>query len=304
MKPARARMAGRESVAGRWLRRTVIGLPFAWLGVFFLLPLAIVAAISFAESTDAVPPFTSLLTMGAGGAEWHVTFANYRELAEGCLRVYLTSLGNAALGTILCLLIGYPVAFAIARAPGLWRGLLLFLIMLPFWTSFLIRVYAWIALLQPSGLINRLLLKTGLIETPLPLLYNEFSVVIGLVYSYLPFMILPLYGSLSRLDESFLEAATDLGARPWRVMKTVVLPLSLPGIAAGCLLVFIPAVGEFVIPDLLGGPRTLMIGRLLWQEFFDTVDWPAASAVAIALAVALTLPLLAAQRYLAREAKA
>ncbi len=278
---------------GPSLRRALIGLPFVWLGVFFLLPLAIVAAISFAESADAIPPFN--LT-------W--TLANYCTLALGCLRVYLSSLGLAALATLLCLLIGYPVAFAIARAPGVWRQLLLFLVMLPFWTSFLIRVYAWIAILQPSGLVNRLLLAIGVIEAPLPLLYNGFSVTLGLVYSYLPFMILPLYGSLSRLDESLVEAAADLGARPRRVFRDVILPLSLPGVAAGCLLVFIPAVGEFVIPDLLGGPGTLMVGKMLWQEFFDNVDWPAAAAIAIALVVVLTLPLLIAQRFLEREGTA
>jgi len=275
---------------GPSLRRALIGLPFVWLGVFFLLPLAIVGAISFAESADAIPPFS--LT-------W--TLANYCTLAQGCLRVYLSSLGLAALATLLCLLIGYPVAFAIARAPGVWRQLLLFLVMLPFWTSFLIRVYAWIAILQPSGLVNRMLLATGLIEKPLPLLYNGFSVTLGLVYSYLPFMILPLYGSLSRLDESLVEAAADLGARPRRVFRDVILPLSLPGVAAGCLLVFIPAVGEFVIPDLLGGPGTLMVGKMLWQEFFDNVDWPAAAAIAMALVAVLTLPLLIAQRFLERE---
>src|SRR5204862_8298320 len=169
------------------------------------------------------------------------------------------------------------------------------------WTSFLIRVYAWIALLQPRGLINRLLLGLGVIEEPLPLLYNAFSLDLGLVYSYLPFMILPLYGALSRLDESLLEAAADLGARLFAVFRRVVLPLSLPGIAAGALLVFIPAVGEFVIPDLLGGPSTLMVGKLLWQEFFDNVDWPAAAAMAVALVVVLTLPLLLAQRLAERE---
>jgi putrescine transport system permease protein len=278
---------------GPRLRRALIGLPFVWLGVFFLLPLLIVAAISFAESADAIPPFK--LT-------W--TFANYCTLAQGCLRIYASSLGLAALATLLCLLIGYPVAFAIARAPGVWRQLLLFLVMLPFWTSFLIRVYAWIAILQPSGLVNRLLLASGLIETPLPLLYNGFSVTLGLVYSYLPFMILPLYGSLSRLDESLVEAAADLGARPRHVFRDVILPLSLPGVAAGCLLVFIPAVGEFVIPDLLGGPGTLMIGKMLWQEFFDNIDWPAAAAVAMALVAVLTLPLLIAQRFLEREGAA
>jgi len=271
----------------------LIGVPFLWFLVFFLLPLAIVAAISFAESADQIPPFVL-----------RPNWANYGELAEGCLRIYANSLANAALATLLCLLIGYPVALAIARAPGVWRYLLLFLVMLPFWTSFLIRVYAWIALLQPTGLVNRLLLGTGIVSQPLPLLYNGFSVELGLVYSYLPFMILPLYGSLVRLDESLVEAAADLGAAPRRVLLGVILPLTLPGIVAGALLVFIPAVGEFVIPDLLGGPDTLMVGKLLWQEFFDNVDWPAASAVAMALVVAVTAPLLAAQRLAAREAEA
>ena len=285
---------------GMWGKRALIGLPFLWLAVFFLLPLVIVVGISFAESADAIPPFGPLLSLTAAGIESHATFANYRELAEGCLRVYANSLGNAALATLLCLLVGYPVAFAIARAPGVWRHLLLFLVMLPFWTSFLIRVYAWIAILQPSGLVNRLLLATGLVEAPLPLLYNGFSVELGLVYSYLPFMILPLYGSLARLDESLIDAAADLGAPPWRVFLGVVLPLTMPGIAAGMMLVFIPAVGEFVIPDLLGGPDTLMVGKLLWQEFFDNVDWPAASAIAMALVAVLTLPLLIAQHLFGR----
>ncbi len=280
-------------------RRALILLPFLWLAVFFLLPLVIVAGISLAESADAIPPFRPLLSLTSAGLKSHATSANYRELAEGCLRVYANSLGNAALATLVCLVIGYPVAFAIARAPGVWRHLLLFLVMLPFWTSFLIRVYAWIAILQPSGLVNRLLLAMGLVEAPLPLLYNGFSVELGLVYSYLPFMILPLYGSLARLDESLVEAAADLGAPPWRVFLGVILPLTLPGIAAGTLLVFIPAVGEFVIPDLLGGPDTLMIGKLLWQEFFDNVDWPAASAVAMALVAVVTLPLLVVQRLVA-----
>ncbi len=275
---------------GAGLRRFLIGLPFIWLMVFFLLPLAIVAAISFAESADAIPPFKLIWTM-----------ANYRALCSGCLGAYTNSLALAALATALCLLVGYAIAFAIARTPGVWRQLLLFLVMLPFWTSFLIRVYAWIAILQPSGLVNRLLLAAGVIDAPLPLLYNGFSVTLGLVYSYLPFMILPIYGSLARLDESLVEAAADLGARPRRVFLDVILPLSLPGIAAGCLLVFIPAVGEFVIPDLLGGPGTLMVGKMLWQEFFDNVDWPAAAAIAMALVVMLMLPLLVAQRFLERS---
>lgn len=286
---------------GDWLRRVLIGLPFTWLAVFFLLPLIIVAVISFAESADAIPPFEPLLRLWPSGAESHVTLDNYRQLVEGCLKAYTGSLLYAASATALCLMLGYPMALGIARASGIWRHLLLFLVMLPFWTSFLIRVYAWIALLQPTGLVNRLLLVAGLIEQPLPLLYNGFSVELGLVYSYLPFMILPLYGSLVRLDQSLIEAAADLGAPPRRILTGIILPLTLPGIAAGCLLVFIPAVGEFVIPDLLGGPETLMIGKLLWQEFFDSVDWPAAAAIAMALVVVLTVPLLLAQRLVEGE---
>jgi putrescine transport system permease protein len=286
---------------GRFGRALLIGLPFVWLAVFFLLPLVIVGGISLTESADAVPPYTPLWTHSPAGLENHATLANYAALCQGCLRAYGESLGYAALATVLCLLVGYPVAFAIARSAGAWRQFLLFLVVLPFWTSFLIRVYAWIALLQPSGLINHVLLGLGLISEPLPLLYNSFSLELGLVYSYLPFMILPVYGALSRLDESLLEAAADLGARPFAVFRRVVLPLSLPGVAAGSLLVFIPAVGEFVIPDLLGGPSTLMIGRVLWQEFFDNVDWPQAAAIAIVLVAILTAPLLFAQRLAERE---
>ncbi len=215
-------------------------------------------------------------------------------------RAYLGSLGNAALATAFCLLIGYPMAYAIARAGGVQRQLLLFLVVLPFWTSFLIRVYAWIAILKPNGLLNQLLLAVGLVSAPLPLLNNAFSVELGLVYSYLPFMILPIYGSLSALDRSLLEAAADLGAPPTRAFFRVTLPLSLPGVAAGSLLVFIPAVGEFVIPDLLGGPNTLMIGKVLWDEFFNNSDWPMAAAVAVALVILLAIPILAAQRLLDR----
>jgi putrescine transport system permease protein len=214
------------------------------------------------------------------------------------LRAHLGALGKATLATALCLIFGYPIAYAIARAPKAWRQLLLFLVMLPFWTSFLIRVYAWIAILKPNGLLNEFLIATGLIAAPLPLLNNAFSVELGLVYSYLPFMILPLYGGLSALDESLLEAAADLGARPFWAFLGVTLPLSLPGIAAGSLLVLIPAVGEFVIPDLLGGADTLMIGKVLWDEFFNNRDWPVASAVAVVLVAALAIPILLAQKFL------
>src|SRR4051794_23764027 len=288
---------------GRWGRWGLIGLPAFWLTVFFLIPLGIVAAISLAKSADAIPPYMPLVTRAAeGGFEGHASLANYCLIVQGCLRAYRDSVATAALATALCLLIGYPIAFAIARASTAWRPILLFLVILPFWTSFLIRVYAWIALLQPTGLINRALIAMGIIENPLPLLYTFFSVELGLVYSYLPFMILPIYGSLSQLDENLVDAAADLGARPAAVFRRVILPLTLPGVAAGILLVFIPMVGEFVIPDLLGGSGTLMIGKVLWQEFFDNVDWPAASAIALALVIVLSIPLLWAQRLLAREA--
>jgi putrescine transport system permease protein len=288
---------------GRFGRLVLIGLPFLWLALFFLLPLLIVLKISMAESVVAIPPYTPLLSNDGSGLRWHATLANFALLASDDLyvRAYLGSLGNAALATILCLLLGYPMAYAIATAHGARRQLLLFLVMLPFWTSFLIRVYAWIAILKPNGLLNDFLIGLGLIAASLPLLNNRFSVELGLVYSYLPFMILPLYGSLSALDQSLLEAAADLGARPLRVFWGVILPLTLPGIAAGSLLVFIPAIGEFVIPDLLGGPDTLMIGKVLWDEFFNNRDWPVASAVAVMLVGALALPILVAQRFIERE---
>lgn len=288
---------------GRLGRLALIGLPFLWLALFFLLPLLIVGKISLAESVVGIPPYTPLLSNDAGAFRSHATLANFILLASDdlYLRAYLGSLGNAALATALCLLIGYPVAYAIACAQGTRRELLLLMVMLPFWTSFLIRVYAWIAILKPSGLLNQLLIALGLIAAPLALINNNFSVELGLVYSYLPFMVLPLYGSLSTLDKSLLEAAADLGAGPLWGFLGVTLPLTLPGIAAGSLLVFIPAVGEFVIPDLLGGPDTLMIGKVLWDEFFNNRDWPVASAVAVVLVAVLAIPILVAQKFLGRE---
>jgi putrescine transport system permease protein len=286
---------------GFWRRWVLIAPPFLWLLVFFLLPLGVVAAISLSQATDTIPPYAPLLSNGPNGPEIYASLANYRLIAQGDLRAYANSLVYAALATVLCLLVGYPIAFAIARAPKAWRNPLLFLVILPFWTSLLIRVYAWIAILQPTGLLNRAFHALGLIDAPILLINNDFSVVLGLVYAYLPFMILPLYGSLAQLDESLVEAAADLGARPARVFAEIVLPLSLPGVAAGALLVFIPAIGEFVIPDLLGGPGTLMVGKVLWQEFFDNVDWPEAAAVAMVLVALLTAPLLLAQRLIERE---
>jgi len=283
-------------------RLVLIGVPFVWLALFFLLPLLIVVRISLAESIIGIPPYTPLFAEDGGGLKLHVTLANFVLIAgdDLYLRAYLGSFVNALLATVLCLLAGYPIAYAIARARGSRRQLFLFLVMLPFWTSFLIRVYAWIAILQPNGFVNEFLSVLGLISAPLPLLNNQFSVQLGLVYSYLPFMILPIYGSLSALDQSLVEAAADLGAPPRSVFLGVILPLTLPGIAAGSFLVLIPAIGEFVIPDLLGGPDTLMIGKVLWDEFFNNRDWPVAATVAVVLVAALSVPLLAAQSFLAR----
>ncbi|SOD94905.1 ABC transporter permease subunit [Caenispirillum bisanense] len=299
---------------GRWLsarlrrggRGLVIAIPYTWLLLFFLLPFAIVAKISFAEYQLGIPPYTPLVEW-AEDTYLRITLAigNYQFLLEDPLYIeaYLGSLKMATVSTILTLLVGYPMAYGIARAKPSTRNVLLLLVILPFWTSFLIRVYAWIGILKSNGILNNFLMWTGIINEPLPLLYNEFSVYLGITYSYLPFMILPLYANLEKLDKTLLEAAADLGCRPWKTFLTVTLPLSLPGIVAGSLLVFIPAVGEFVIPDLLGGPETLMIGRVLWSEFFNNRDWPVASAVAIAMLVFLVVPIMIFQHYQAKGEK-
>jgi len=288
-----------------WGRRGLIGIPYLWLLLFTLLPLAIVLKISFAESRLAIPPYGSLVEFGEDGLQLAATLENYARLFSDSLyaRAYLSSIVYALAATLICLMLGYPMAYAIARAPKAWRVALLMLVILPFWTSFLLRVYAWIGLLKGNGLVNNLLLTLGLVSEPLPLLNNSFAVVLGLVYGYLPFMVLPLYATLEKLDPALLEAAADLGSRPWRAFLAVTLPLSLPGIVAGSLLVFIPAIGEFVIPELLGGPGTLMIGKVLWDEFFNNHDWPAASAVAVAMLVLLALPMAAMRRFLREEAQ-
>jgi putrescine transport system permease protein len=284
-------------------RRAMLALPYAWLALFFLVPFQIVLKISLAETAVGVPPYTPLLERGADGWSLHGSLANYQFLLSDSLylRAYLNAIKFAGVSTLICLLLGYPMAYGIVRAPRRWRGLLLLLVILPFWTSFLIRVYAWIGLLKGNGLINNLLLALGIVDEPLALLNNAFAVYLGIVYSYLPFMVLPLYAALERLDPTLLEAAADLGCRPARAFLRVTLPLSLPGVAAGALLVFIPAVGEFVIPDLLGGPDTLMIGKVLWDEFFTNRDWPVASAVAIAMLVLLIVPMAFIRRLLQGE---
>ena len=288
-----------RGIDGRAGRRLVIGVPLVWLLLFFFVPFLIVLKVSFAEAVLGNPPFAPLLHWVDGALlELRLNLGSYRLMVEDSL--YLDAFANsvkvAAVSTLLCLLIGYPMAYAIARARAAWRIPLLMLIILPFWTSFLIRVYAWIGILKNNGLINNLLMGAGLIDEPLALLHSSFAVYVGIVYSYLPFMILPLYATLSRLDLTLLEAAADLGARPWSAFWRVTLPLSMPGIVAGSLLVFVPATGEFVIPDLLGGPDSLMLGKVLWTEFFNNADWPVASAVAMALLALLVAPVVWLQR--------
>jgi putrescine transport system permease protein len=281
-------------------RGWMIAGPYLWLLLFFLLPFLIVLAISFSESIIGVPPYAPIAEFVEDRfVQIRLNLGNYAYLFsdEIYVRAYLNSIRFALSATVLCLLLGYPMAYAIARAPRATRHGLLMLVVLPFWTSFLIRVYAWIGILNTNGSLNGLLIGLGIIDEPLALLNTPFSVTLGLVYSYLPFMILPLYATLEKMDEALLEAAMDLGCRPWRAFLQVTLPLSLPGVAAGSLLVFIPAVGEFVIPDLLGGPETMMIGKVLWDEFFSNRDWPVASAVAIAMLVLIVGPIMIFQRF-------
>jgi putrescine transport system permease protein len=290
-------LARRLGVSGR---TGVVALPYAWLFVFFFVPFVIVAKISLAQMILQRPPYTAFL-LWPDGQMWptiQVFWSNYAWLLQDPLYwvAYLNSLKIAFVSTVLCLLIGYPIAYGIARSPSTVRTLLLLMVILPFWTSFLLRVYAWIGILKQQGLINAALMGLGVIDQPLDILHNDFSVYVGIVYSYLPFMILPLYATLEKLDVSLLEAAEDLGARPIKAFFTVTVPLSLPGILAGSMLVFIPAVGEFVIPALLGGPDTLMIGKVLWNEFFSNRDWPVASAVTIVLILVLVIPIVILQR--------
>ena len=281
----------------RWL---LIAPPLLFLAVFFLVPFATAFKISFADSTISIPPFSKLFSLTPDGHySLTVTLDNYRYLVtdDVYLLSYVFSLRTAFIATIFCLLIGYPMAYAIARAPRSTQNILLLLIILPFWTSFLLRVYALQGIISEHGLLNNFLIWAGLIRRPLEIMNTTLAVQIGIVYSYLPFMILPLYATLEKLDGTLLEAAADLGTPPWRAFLEITLPLSLPGIIAGSLLVFIPAIGEFVIPSLLGGPDSLMIGRVLWDEFFANHNWPVASAVATAFLVLLVGPIALYQHY-------
>jgi len=284
-------LLGRIGLKGRIL---VIAIPTVWLLVFFLIPFLVVAKISFSEAAIARPPYLPIVEWIDGFFRVNLNFNNYLFLLEDplYLAAYLGSVKIAGVATLIALLIGYPMAYLIARSPPDQRNLLLMLVVLPFWTSFLLRVYAWIGFLKGNGVINNLLMSIGIIDEPLVMLQTDFAVYIGIVYTYLPFMILPLYANLVKLDEAYLEASSDLGALPVTTFFTVTVPLSLSGIIAGCMLVFIPAVGEFVIPALLGGPDTLMIGQVLWNEFFSNRDWPVASSVAIVMLFVLVIPIM------------
>jgi putrescine transport system permease protein len=286
-----------------WAERFVLGAPGLWLVLFFLVPFLIVLKISFSQAALSQPPYEPVLSLTA---DWTslleklsaLTAASYETVLGDSLYLdaYLSSLRLAVCATLLTLLIGYPLAYAIARAPEHSRPALLMLAIAPFWTSFLIRVYAWIAILKDEGLLNLALMKLGLISKPLQIFATDWAVLIGITYSYLPFMILPLYNAIERQPRELREAAADLGAKPESIFWRVTVPLSRGGIIAGCLLVFIPAIGEFVIPDLLGGSDTLMIGKTLWVEFFDNRDWPVASAVAVVLLLLLLLPMALYER--------
>ena len=287
--------------------RLVIAVPYLWLLFFFLVPFFIVFKISLSQPTIAMPPYQPVFGLEDGlsglfGKLRQLSFDNYLWLLQDALYVnaYVSSVVIAAVSTLLTLLVGYPIAYGMARAPERLRPLLLMMVILPFWTSFLIRVYAWIGILKPEGLLNQFLLFLGVIDEPLIILNTTKAVYIGIVYSYLPLMVLPLYATLEKMDHSLIEAAQDLGCPPLAAFWKITFPLSFPGVVAGCMLVFIPAVGEFVIPDLLGGSRTLMIGRTLWNEFFSNRDWPVSSAVAIVLLLILVLPIVYFQRAQAR----
>ncbi|MFK0085988.1 ABC transporter permease subunit [Pseudomonas sp. NPDC090755] len=284
-------------------RHLVIGVPFIWLFLFFMLPFFIVLKISFAEADVAIPPYTEIYSYVEDKVQLVLNLANYGLLTEDELYIsaYLGSLKIAFFSTLLCLLIGYPMAYGIANARKETQTVLLLLIMMPTWTAILIRVYAWMGILSNNGLLNAFLLWLGLIDQPLQILNTNLAVYIGVVYSYLPFMILPLYANLVKHDASLLEAASDLGSSTFNSFWKITVPLSKNGIIAGCMLVFIPVVGEFVIPELLGGPETLMIGKVLWQEFFNNRDWPVASALAVVMLAILIVPILLFNRSQAKE---
>jgi len=299
------------TLASRFYNRLVIIIPYAWLLLFFLAPFFIVFRISLSATAIAMPPYDPVFALADGwGGFWDkvssFSLDNYGYLTDDPLyfNAYISSVVIAGLSTFLTLLIAYPIAYGMAQAPRSVRPTLLMLVILPFWTSFLIRVYAWIAILKPEGLLNQLLLSLHLIDSPLIILNTNTAVYIGIVYSYLPFMVLPLYSALEKMDGTLIEAAQDLGCTPIRAFWRVTFPLSIPGVIAGCMLVFIPAVGEFVIPDLLGGSQTLMIGKTIWNEFNSNRDWPVSSAVATILLLILVIPIVFFQNVQAKADEA
>ncbi|WP_108258628.1 ABC transporter permease [Mangrovicoccus ximenensis] len=284
-------------------RLVLISVPYAWLLALFMVPFLIVLKIALSDTAIAIPPYMPTLDLAAGWSGIRdffseLDFENFTWLAEDDLywKSYVSSLWIATVSTFFTLLIGYPVAYAMSRARPEWRPLLMMLIILPFWSSALIRVYAWIGILSSEGYLNQVLLALGLADTPLSILNTQTAVYIGIVYTYLPFMILPIYATLEKMDESLLEAAEDLGCTRISAFWRVTFPLSRPGAIAGCFLVFIPSLGEFVIPSILGGSQTLMIGKVLWEEFFNNRDWPVASAVAVVLLLILVIPIVLFQR--------
>jgi putrescine transport system permease protein len=281
----------------------VISVPYLWMLLFFAVPFLIVLKIAFSQQAIAIPPYTPILEYVGNALTLKLNLSNFLELVSDShyLEAYGSSLKIAGISTLLCLLIGYPMAYTIARLPASTRNIALLLVILPSWISFLIRIYAWMGILQTNGLLNKLLMGVGLTDAPLRMLNTPLAAYIGIVYAYLPFMILPLYANLVKLDLRLLEAAYDLGARPWQAFLRITLPLSKAGIIAGSMLVLIPAIGEFVIPELLGGPDTLMIGRLLWSQFFNAGNWPMASAVAIVMLLLLMVPILLFHRFQQRE---
>ncbi|WP_271193637.1 ABC transporter permease subunit [Pseudomonas turukhanskensis] len=284
-------------------RHAVIGVPFLWLFLFFMLPFFIVLKISFAEADVAIPPYTEIYSFVEQKLQVILNLGNYVMLSEDELYIsaYLGSLKMAFISTVLCLVIGFPMAYGIARANKDTQTVLLLLIMMPTWTAILIRVYAWMGILSNNGLLNAFLLHIGVISEPLQILNTNLAVYIGVVYSYLPFMVLPLFANLVKHDLSLLEAGSDLGSTNFNNFWKITVPLAKNGIIAGCMLVFIPVVGEFVIPELLGGPETLMIGKVLWQEFFNNRDWPVASALAVVMLAILIVPIILFNRSQAKE---
>ena len=284
-------------------QRFLIAVPYVWLLLLFLVPFAIVLKISLSNIALAIPPYKPTLSWSDGWAGLvdflrQLDFENFIFLAQDSLywKAYLSSLQIAFFSTLLTLLVGFPIALGMANAPERWRPMLMLMIILPFWTSFLIRIYSWMGILNQEGLLNQLLLWVGIVDEPLKMINTNFAVYIGIIYTYLPFMVLPIYATLERLNPALLEAAEDLGCSRTQSFWLVTVPLSKPGVIAGCFLVFIPALGEFVIPSLLGGSQTLMIGKVLWEEFFSNRDWPVASAVAVVLLLILVIPIILFQR--------